>query len=103
MVFGECRRGLQVRTAWLGECRRVRATQLGECWRVWRVRATRLGECRRVWRVLAKVDIFWRILKFAKFTSEWPFLSKLTTRPQMSNLSPCRGHFENLFLQSFTK
>ncbi len=63
MAFGECRRVWQ-----------VRATRLGECRRAWRVLATRLGKCRRVWRVLAKVDIFWRVLEFAKFAREWPLL-----------------------------
>jgi hypothetical protein len=78
MAFGKCRR------VW-----RVRAKQVGKCWQVWQVRAARLGECRQVWRVLhifkkdhvgkfeysPKMANFWRVLEFAKFVREWPFLN----------------------------
>ncbi len=67
---------------------RVLAKCFGECRRVWWVRATWLGECWRVWRVQhiskkghfgeysnsPKMVNFWRVLEFAKFAGEWPFL-----------------------------
>ncbi len=66
----------------------VLAIWFGECRQVWRVWAKQVGECRRVWRVrhisekdhfgkfeyLPKMANFWRVLEFAKFAREWPFL-----------------------------
>ncbi len=74
----------------LGECRRVwqvLGKRFGECRWVWRVLGKRFGECRRVWRVISENGHFGeyshspetansrRVLKFAKFACEWPFLN----------------------------
>ncbi len=76
----------QVLAKWFGQCQRVRAKQVGECWQVWWVRAKQVGECRRV-RHISKKDHFGefnyspkmvnfrRVLEFAKFAREWPFLN----------------------------
>ena len=93
---------------WLGECPqvwRVLGKRFGECRRVWWVLGKWFGECRRVWRALhisksghfgeyshsPKTANFWRVLEFAKFAPEWPFLRYLSIEMNRKSIQQCNS------------